>query len=95
MKKLIILILAATFTVTAACASMNANEARVQAVQKEDNYSNLDAFEKNYQENFESITKKTSMSPIEQMFNGKEERVTGTPIRQAGYDLFTSSTSIS
>lgn len=63
----------------------------MRGVQNEDEYVNLNAFEKNYQESIESNTKKTSMSPIEQMFNGKDEKVVGEPLRQAGYNMFTES----
>lgn len=95
MKKTIISILLLTFCfqpVTFA-AGITGAEARVRGVQNEDGYVNLNAFEKNYQESIESNTKKTSMSPIEQMFNGKEEKVVGEPLRQAGYNLFTESSS--
>lgn len=95
MKKTIISILLLTFCFqpVAFAAGISGAEARVRGVQNEDGYVNLNAFEKNYQESIESNTKKTSMSPIEQMFNGKEEKVVGEPLRQAGYNLFTESSS--
>ena len=94
MKKVIISILLLTFCLQpmAFAAGISATEARVKSAQNEDEYINLNAFEKNYQESIESKSKKTSMSPIEQMFNGKEEKVVGEPLRQAGYNLFTEAT---
>lgn len=91
MKKVIISILLLTFCLqpVAFAIGISESEARVKSAQREDEYVNLNAFEKNYQEFIESKTKKTSMSPIEQMFNGKEEKVVGEPLLQAGYNLFT------
>lgn len=93
MKKIItsILLLTFCFEPVAFAASVSGAEARARGVQNEDEYVNLNAFEKNYQESIESNTKNTSMSPIEQMFNGKEEKVVGEPLRQAGYNMFTES----
>lgn len=93
MKKVIISILLLAFCLqpVAFAAGISATEARVKSAQNEDEYINLNAFEKNYQESIESNTKKTSMSPIEQMFNGKDEKVVGEPLRQAGYNMFTES----
>ena len=66
MKKVIISILLLTFCLQplAFAAGISATEARVKSAQKEDEYINLNAFEKNYQESIESKTKKTSMSPV-------------------------------
>lgn len=93
MKKIItsILLLTFCFEPVTFAAGVSSAEARVRGVQNEDEYVNLNAFEKNYQESIESNTKKTSMSPIEQMFNGKDEKVVGEPLRQAGYNMFTES----
>lgn len=93
MKKIItsILLLTFCFEPVTFAAGLSRAEARVRGVQNEDEYVNLNAFEKNYQESIESNTKKTSMSPIEQMFNGKDEKVVGEPLRQAGYNMFTES----
>lgn len=59
-------------------------------VQNEDPAINLDAFENNYQEAVESSASKVVLSPIEQIFNGKDTAVSGKVLHQAGYDLFTS-----
>ena len=59
-------------------------------VQNEDQAINLDAFENNYQEAAESSAPKVVLSPIEQIFNGKDTAVSGKVLHQAGYDLFTS-----
>lgn len=93
MKKIItsILLLTFCFEPVTFAAGVSEAEARVRGVQNEDEYVNLNAFEKNYQESIESKTKKTSMSPIEQMFNGKDEKVVGEPLLQAGYNMFTES----
>lgn len=93
MKKIItsILLLTFCFEPVTFAAGVSGAEARVRGVQNEDEYVNLNAFEKNYQESIESNTKKTSMSPIEQMFNGKDEKVVGEPLLQAGYNMFTES----
>ena len=64
--------------------------ARVKMVQNEDPAINLDAFENNYQEAAEASAPKVVLSPIEQIFNGKDTAVSGKVLHQAGYDLFTS-----
>lgn len=64
--------------------------ARVKMVQNEDSAINLDAFANNYQEAAESSAPKAVLSPIEQIFNGKDTVVSGKVLHQAGYDLFTS-----
>lgn len=94
MKKIItsILLLTFCFEPVAFAAGLSEAETHVRGAQNEDEYVNLNAFEKNYQESIESNTKKTSMSPIEQMFNGKDEKVVGEPLQQAGYNMFTEST---
>lgn len=94
MKKIITSILLLTFCLepVAFAAGLSGAETYVRGAQNEDEYVNLNAFEKNYQESIESNTKKTSMSPIEQMFNGKDEKVVGEPLQQAGYNMFTEST---
>lgn len=94
MKKIITSILLLTFCLepVAFAAGLSEAETHVRGAQNEDEYVNLNAFEKNYQESIESNTKKTSMSPIEQMFNGKDEKVVGEPLQQAGYNMFTEST---
>ena len=92
MKKIIALLMLVTFGIEPAAfaAGVTPVEARVERVQTTDNHANLDVFENNYQEIIDSTTKTTSFSPIEQMFNGKEESVSGQVLKQAGYDLFTS-----
>lgn len=94
MKKIITSILLLTFCLepVAFATGLSGAETHVRGAQNEDEYVNLNAFEKNYQESIESNTKKTSMSPIEQMFNGKDEKVVGEPLQQAGYNMFTEST---
>lgn len=94
MKKIITSILLLTFCLepVAFAAGLPGAETHVRGAQNEDEYVNLNAFERNYQESIESNTKKTSMSPIEQMFNGKDEKVVGEPLQQAGYNMFTEST---
>lgn len=64
--------------------------ARIRRVQSDDAVVNLDAFENNYQEAAESSIPKAVLSPIEQIFNGKDTTVSGKILHQAGYDLFTS-----
>lgn len=92
MKKLVALFMLAAFGINSSvyAAAITPVEARVQNVQNVDNHNNLDVFKNNYQEVIDSATMNTSMSPIEQMFNGREEAVSGQVLRQAGYDLFTS-----
>ena len=97
MKKLVALLLLMTFTtegaVFAAAQGITSAEARVEKVQKEDEHLHLDAFENNYQNVLDSKTQQTvDLSPIEKLFNDKDAEVSGTPLLQAGYNLFTSAT---
>ena len=55
---------------------------------------NTSAFSNNYQNSVDSSNlQQYQLSPIEELFNGKELDVTGKPLLQAGYDLFSSTTS--
>ena len=55
---------------------------------------NTSAFSNNYQNSADSSNlQQYQLSPIEELFNGKELDVTGKPLLQAGYDLFSSTTS--
>ena len=53
-----------------------------------------DAFENNYQK-YTAPSVKTSLSQIEQMFNGKEADLNVKPLKQVGYDIFTAPASSS
>ena len=75
---------------------VSVSEKRVENVQKQDNHGNLDAFENNYQDVVDSkIQQKIDLSPVERLFNDKDVEVSGNPLLQAGYNLFSSSTSSS
>ena len=52
----------------------------------------VDAFENKYQTS-EKRSFNNVLSPIEEMFNGKNAEVTGSVLKQVGYDLFTGQTS--
>lgn len=54
---------------------------------------NQNAFNNNYQTSVQTNQQIFELSPIEKLFNGKEVEVTGKPLQQVGYDLFTSTTS--
>lgn len=55
---------------------------------------NTSAFSNNYQNSADSSNlQQYQLSPIEELFNGKELDVTRKPLLQAGYDLFSSTTS--
>ena len=54
---------------------------------------NPNAFSNNYQTSIQTNNLGFELSPIEKLFNGKESEITGTPLQQVGYDLFTSTTS--
>ncbi len=69
-------------------------EARVQKVKTEDEHVHLDAFDNNYQDVVDSkLQQASTLSPIEKLFNDKSVEVSGSPLLQVGYDLFTSTTS--
>lgn len=53
---------------------------------------NPNAFSNNYQSSVQN-NQFFELSPIEKLFNGKEVEVSGNPLQQIGYDLFTSTTS--
>ena len=94
MKKIIALLLILTFsTELTAFASAAGVSARLRDVQEEDIELNADAFSDNYQPSVQTAMEPHNLSPIEKLFNGKESEVTGTPLRQIGYDLFTSTSS--
>lgn len=94
MKKIIALLLILTFsTELTAFASAAGVSARLRDVQEEDIELNADAFSDNYQPSVQTAMEPHNLSPIEKLFNGKESEVSGTPLRQVGYDLFTSSAS--
>lgn len=101
MKKIIIIFLLTMFcfepTALAAAVEvdMAAATSRLKHVQKEEELVNLDAFNNNYQTSVEQSVPKVELSPIEQMFNGKENEISGKVLQQVGYDLFTSAPSLS
>ena len=101
MKKIIIIFLLTMFcfepTALAAAVEvdMAAATSRLKHVQKEEEPVNLDAFNNNYQTSVEQSVPKVELSPIEQMFNGKENEISGKVLQQVGYDLFTSAPSLS
>ncbi len=67
--------------------SYNMNQVPYEEVQL-----NTNAFSNNYQSSVQN-NQFFEMSPIEKLFNGKEVEVSGNPLQQVGYDLFTSTTS--
>ena len=71
--------------------NMTAATSRLKNVQHEEEPVNLDAFNNNYQASVEQSVPKVELSPIEELFNGKETEVSGKPLLQVGYDLFTGS----
>ena len=66
---------------------------RLRQVQNEEIELNTNAFSNNYQTSLQTNSQFSMLSPIEKLFNGKESELTGTPLQQVGYDLFTSTTS--
>ena len=66
---------------------------RLRQVQNEEVELNTNAFSNNYQTSLQTNSQTSLLSPIEKLFNGKESEITGTPLQQVGYDLFTSTTS--
>ena len=64
--------------------------AKSRYIQQEDARANVDAFDNNYQSSVLKSLPMQTLSPIEQMFNGKEAEVSGKVLLQAGYDLFSS-----
>ncbi len=67
--------------------------ARLKQVQNEEIELNTNAFSNNYQTSLNTNSQSVILSPIEKLFNGKESEVSGNPLVQVGYDLFTSTTS--
>ena len=67
-------------------ADIAAATSRLKQVQKEEEPVNLDAFNNNYQASVEQSVPKVQLSPIEQLFNGKENEVSGKVLQQVGYD---------
>lgn len=67
--------------------SYNMNQMPYEEVQL-----NPNAFSNNYQSSVQN-NQFFELSPIEKLFNGKEVEVSGNPLQQIGYDLFTSTTS--
>lgn len=59
-------------------------------IQQEESPIILDAFNNNYQSTVQKTNSDISLSPIEELFNGKEVEVSGKVLMQAGYDLFSS-----
>lgn len=80
-----------SFTITAllllSCAVLGIG---VSYAKEDITQENIDskAFENRYQLFENKTPKHTELSPIEEMFNGKAAEITGTVLRQAGYDLF-------
>ncbi len=66
---------------------------RLRQVQNEEVELNTNAFSNNYQSSLQTNPQAALLSPIEKLFNGKESEISGTPLQQVGYDLFTSTTS--
>ncbi len=66
---------------------------KLKQVQNEETELNTNAFSNNYQTSLQTNQLAFELSPIEKLFNGKESEITGTPLQQIGYDLFTSTTS--
>ena len=66
---------------------------KLRQVQNEEVQLNTNAFSNNYQTSLQTNQQTLELSPIEKLFNGKESEITGTPLQQVGYDLFTSTTS--
>ena len=99
MKKIIALLVLLTFCsesiVFSAAGETDTKAAtsRLKQVQKEEEPINLDAFNNNYQVSVEQSVPKVELSPIEELFNGKESAVSGKVLHQVGYDLFTSNAS--
>ena len=55
------------------------------------NLTKSDVFDNNYQSLNNANSVKQPLSVIEKMYNGKENAVSGTVLKQVGYDLFNSS----
>ena len=93
MKRIIaILLLMTFFTQISVFASLGISqeESRIKQIQYEEEHVNLDAFKNNYQNVIDTNSQNNiQLSPIEKLFNGKESEITGTPLQQVGYDLFT------
>ena len=66
---------------------------KLRQVQNEEIELNTNAFSNNYQTSLQTNQQAVQLSPIEKLFNGKESEITGIPLQQIGYDLFTSTTS--
>ena len=97
MKRIIALLLLMTFFTqisVMAAPSISQEESRIKQIQYEEEHVNLDAFKNNYQNVIDTKSlNNIKLSPIEKLFNGKESEITGTPLQQVGYDLFTSTSS--
>ncbi len=96
MKKIFALLLLMIFCFEPAAFAVQetAAETKVQHFQSEDEHVHLDAFDNNYQDVIDSkLPQASTLSPIEKLFNDKSVEVSGTPLKQVGYDLFTSTTS--
>ena len=65
------------------------------AIEKEKNIpslqddNNINAFENNFQTNSDGNFISQKLSPIERVFNGKENETSGKMLLQVGYDMFT------
>ena len=97
MKRIIALLLLMIFFTKVevfAASSISQEESRVKQIQYEEEHVNLDAFQNNYQNVIDTKSvHNIQLSPIEKLFNGKESEITGTPLQQVGYDLFTQTNS--
>ncbi len=87
MKKLICLIITFLFCVTMVSFADTQVENRIRTVQNTDETVDVNAFNNNWQSAVNSSLPE-GLSPIEQMFNGKENAASGTVLKQAGYDMF-------
>lgn len=68
---------------------MNQTAVKLKQVQHQEEPVSLDAFDNNYQASVEQSAPSIQLSPIEQLFNGKDTAVSGKALQQAGYELFT------
>lgn len=75
------------FILFAFCTTSTVLAADPQAV----NLSKSDVFENNYQSLNNANSVKANLSTIEKMYNGQENAISGTVLRQVGYDQFNSS----
>lgn len=78
-KKLIVLFMLTAFCSTSAAFALDSNAV---------DFSKKEAFDDNYQSLNNANSVKEPLSLIEKMYNGKENAVSGTVLRQVGYNQF-------